>query len=72
MAYLTRAQLESLPTPRLLAYKNSLLKVPETADWDNLCAVPGGGKQHPEWKAQYALVKEILADREHIPKRKCG
>ena len=64
---LTREQLESLTTPRLLAYRNSLLRVPEDEDWDDP-SPRKWHKQHPEWKTHYALVKEILATRPHEEK----
>jgi len=64
---LTHEQLESLTTPRLLAYKNSLLKCNEGPHWDE--DGPGWDKQCPEWQEHYKLVKEILANRPHIDKK---
>ena len=61
---LSRQKLESLTTPRLLAYRKSLLKVYEDdgGNYPNECI---WHKQTPEWQEHYALVKEILATREH-------
>jgi len=63
---LTREQLEALTTPRLLAYRNSLLRNYEDEGWGD---PPEWHKQHPEWKAHYAMVKEILAERPHVEKK---
>lgn len=65
MKILTRDQLEKLNTKRLLAYKDKLMKVVEGPNWDgeyNECF----SKQSPEWKELYAMVKELLATREHV------
>jgi hypothetical protein len=64
MKLLTKKELENLTTPRLLAYKNKLMQVPETPNWDEptyrIC------KADVEWQQVYAVVKEVLATREHV------
>lgn len=67
VSFLTREQLEKLNTKRLLAYKSALMKCPEGPNWDE-CDDDRMNKSRPDWQAQYALVKEILATREHIEK----
>jgi len=62
---LTREQLEKLTTKRLLAYKNKLMDVHEGPNWDSDDVVRLN-KTSPEWKELYAIVKEILATREHV------
>jgi len=66
MKILSRDQLEKLSTKRLLAYKNKMMQVPETINWDE----PNvrWNKNDPSWKALYSLVKEVLATREHVEK----
>ncbi len=66
-----REQLERLTTKRLLAYRNKLLQTTETGDWidyPNSCVKQLGGKQSTAWQAEYQIVKDILASREHIDK----
>jgi len=71
---LTRDQMRKLTTKRLLAYKAKLMSVHETPqghDINCLRSCPGDcgwAKSHPRWKSNYALVKEILANREHVEK----
>lgn len=67
---LTIEQMEKLTTRRLLAYKNSLYRVPEGPNHDE--TMYGGidysmHKQRPEWKAALAHAKAVLATREHLP-----
>ena len=61
---LTAEQLTTLTTPRLLAYRDKMLKVNEGPHWD------GGGseitKQSPEWQKAYELLKVELEKREHV------
>ena len=70
----TREQMQKLNTRRLLAYKNSLMKVPETPDWDYKVEennVPSQlTKASPEWIETYTALKEILSNREHIKRSK--
>ena len=62
---LTKKQMEALTTKRLLAYKNKLMQVPETGNWDcGKCA--GFAKDHELWKMAMANLKEVLATREHV------
>jgi hypothetical protein len=59
----TREQLEKMNTTRLLGYRNKLLRVHETPDWE----YPNGySKQSKEWIEEYELVKEILNTRENV------
>ena len=62
MNLLTNEQMKKLNTKRLLAYKNALMKVPETDNWDG----EGFSKSSLEWKNTYARVKAVLATREHV------
>ena len=64
MKLLTPIQLEKLATHRLLSYKTSLMKVPETESESGSDYVT---KDQPRWKLAYADVKAVLATREHVP-----
>ena len=69
LQFLTFEEMQSLTTPRLLAYKNSLYKVPEGPSYEE--TMYGGQdhemhKQRPDWKVAVAAVKAILATREHV------
>lgn len=62
-------EMQKLTTPRLLAYKNRLYKVPEGPSYEE--TMYGGTdhsmhKQRPEWKVAVAAVKAVLAQREHV------
>jgi hypothetical protein len=63
---LTQTELKRLTTPRVLAYKNRLMNVPEGPNWeeDNVERL---NKADPKWKQAYADVKAVLASREHVP-----
>lgn len=69
---LSREKLEKLTTKRLLAYKNSLMRVVE----GHLVDIYGDthpadiyvSKQSPEWQETMKVIKEILGTREHIPR----
>ena len=67
--FLSKDALEKLATKRLLAYKKTMLKYPETGtdSWGVPCD-DIISKQHPEWQEAYANIKAILATREHIEK----
>jgi hypothetical protein len=60
--YLTKDQMEALSTERLLAYRKSLLKLPE---WRV-------GSDAAWWRAEHARAleesKAILDNREHVQK----
>ncbi len=65
---LTEEDLHKLTTRRLLKYRDSLLACHETED-DNSLWFPRRKKvvkSSDEWREHYALVKSILATREHI------
>lgn len=74
MKLLEPATLTRLTTKRLLAYRNSLYRVPEGPSRDNV-EVPyrnAAGdwhhlhKGHPVWKQALATVKTELARRAHV------
>jgi hypothetical protein len=61
--------MEKLTTKRLLAYKNSLYRVPEGPSYEE--TMYGGTdyemhKQRPEWKTALAEAKAVLAKREDV------
>lgn len=64
----TREYLEKLTTKRLIAYLHSLHEYHNYDDWDDSPLFPTRKlvKSSQEWKDQYNLVKEILANREHV------
>lgn len=76
MKLLSRGEMEKLPTKRLIAYKNRLLRVS-----DGTCDCGDSGCDHrrnllleegvfikssPQWQELYKNVKEVLNTREHI------
>jgi len=76
MKILSRQEMEKLPTKRLLAYKNRLLRVS-----DGQCDCGDSGCDHtknllledgvlikssPLWQETYNTVKDILKGRDHI------
>jgi DNA replication protein DnaD len=61
---LTEKDLHKLTTRRLLKYRDSLLACHETEDDDTYRKKVV--KSSDEWREHYALVKSILATREHI------
>jgi hypothetical protein len=66
--FLTVEQMEKLSTKRLLAYKNSLYRVPEGPSHEE--TMYGGTdhdmhKQRPEWKKALVAAKSVLANREN-------
>lgn len=63
MKFLSKDELATLTTQRLLAYKNKLMTAHETPDWDDLDSI---SKEHPSWKETYQNVKEILSTRENV------
>jgi hypothetical protein len=67
--FLSKEKLEKLSTKRLLAYKNKIMKTPDssTDSW-GLTDPDGWSKEHPEWQRAYADLKVILATREHVEK----
>jgi hypothetical protein len=66
---LTEADLHKLTTPRLLNYRTSLLSCPEEVNWDSCCGIFRPTKAHLKWRQHYALVKSILATREHVVRK---
>lgn len=67
MKLLSKDKLQKLTTSRLLAYKNALLKVPETPNWYEDTSM---SKMNPKWIETYTCVKEILSSRKHIEEKK--
>jgi len=75
---LTIAELEVLPTHRLLAYLNTLNRCEgsiQESDWSDgeISEVEGIiFKSSVEWKSQVELVKTVLSMRPHIEKEDRG
>lgn len=72
MNLLSREQLEKLTTKRLLAYKNKLMQVHDSGDWNDYCICFQNehiNKTSPEWQETYQNVKSVLATREHIERK---
>ena len=69
--YLTKKQMQKLPTHRLLAYKRKHLSY-NTYAFCGLCDGPCArnavkyAKEIAEWETAYNDIKEILSTREHI------
>ena len=61
--FLNKNALKTLTTKRLLAYKNKLMKVPETPDWNGPNSIC---KTSPSWVETYQNVKDILSTRENV------
>ena len=72
------AELEALPTHRLLAYLNKLNQCEgsiQESDWSaqEISKVEGIiFKSSAEWKSQVELVKTVLSTRPHIEKEDRG
>lgn len=72
---MSRSQLEVLPTKQLLARLNRLRQVEESlalSDREPGEYKPSGFiefKDSSEWIAEYNCLKELLAAREHIPRK---
>ena len=73
---MTRDELETLHTKSLLARLKSLHKCEqsfELSDWEDYEIDENADyiqfKESEEWTAQYELLKDILSNREHIPKK---
>lgn len=65
MKLLSKEQLQNLTTPRLLAYKNKLMQVPEASYLENT-SPPKFSKSDPQWQETYTVLKEVLSTREHV------
>lgn len=65
MKLLTKKAMEKLTTARLLAYKDKLMQVPETADWadGDRSQIT---KEDYDWQYTYKILKHILSSREHV------
>jgi hypothetical protein len=63
--------MEQLTTERLLAYRNRLYSVPETAGRNDTHGLYIH-KAHPAWQLAMENLKEILAGREHVPNKSRG
>lgn len=66
----TETQLEALSTQRLNNYRKNLLSANAYRDPldDEYFALDDPSSE--EWKDRYALVKRILATREHLPSKR--
>lgn len=67
---LTKSELQALPTHRLLAYLKKLNTCHTTPDWEIRSAKSELTKESEAWKNLHAMVKEILATRPHVKKKK--
>jgi hypothetical protein len=67
-ALLSRKAMEQLTTERLLAYRNRLYSVPESAGHHDEYGLYVH-KGHDAWKQAMGDLKEILAGREHVPNK---
>lgn len=70
MKLLTHEQMSALTTKRLLAYKNSLMRVPEKAVHIMYDTTQRICKDNPKWIKTYGECKAILATREHVDKKR--
>lgn len=59
---LNEEQMEKLSTPRLLAYRNRLLTVPEGPNWEE-SDYSRQNKQNPKWQECYSQCIAILSRR---------
>jgi len=66
------AELEALPTKRLLARLKQLLSCEESLSLSDTSDQPASArgifKDSPEWISAYEQLKAVLSKREHIPK----
>ena len=72
---LTELQMSELTTPRLLAYKNKLLKVVDGPSYEALYEGASDdtlSKARADWKATMDACKTLLSKREHSPKKVRG
>lgn len=72
---LTELQMSELTTPRLLAYKNRLLKAVDGPNEDVLYEGASDDVLHKaraEWKSTMEACKALLAKREHSPRKVRG
>ena len=73
---LPEAELVALPTQRLMACRERLLQLEESAafsDWDegelaDLDPTSLHFKDDPAWSKLYGLVTGILSERKHVPR----
>jgi hypothetical protein len=66
-------ELEALPTKRLLALLRRLHECEESLALSDKDVADDSGciefKQSPEWVSAFRDVKQVLASREHVPKK---
>jgi len=55
-----------MTTKRILAYRNTLYRVPEGPDWDSDNFGTRLHKQDPKWQETMCTIKEVLAGREDL------
>ena len=70
MKILSRYEMEKLTTPRLLAYKNSLLTCRDDDEADEEDPYCRPGKLSDMWKRCYEECLTILSTREHVDRKK--
>ena len=69
------AELEKLPTPRILSYLKKLQQCEESlelSDWSKQDVLKVKGivfKSSREWAVQHEFVKSVLATRSHVENR---
>ena len=62
---LTKEQMQTLTTKRLLAYKNKLMQCHDGPNWD-FDKYNDFDKSSPEWQEIYTNLKEVLSTRENV------
>ena len=67
------AELEAMHTGSLMSRRKALLKCDESFELSDQTTRSSSGliefKDTPEWKQAYQQLKEVLADREHVPNK---
>ena len=67
------AELEAMHTGSLMSHRKALLKCDESFELSDKTACSSSGliefTDTPEWKQDYHQLKEVLADRKHVPNK---
>lgn len=69
---LSRPQMEALTTPRLLAYRTSILRAHEKREWHYGTSDEFMVKEDASWQELHSNVCEVLSTREHVERKKRG
>ena len=64
--FLSKAEMEALTTPRLLAYYRALFQVHEHPDYDASSYSTKITREDPIWAETKAIAKAMLDQREHV------